>query len=804
MQALAQAARFLRRQAGFTAFAVATLGLGIGASTSVFTLVRAVLLRELPVADPDSLVWMYNVRTERDRAPLSIADLEDYRAASSTVADFAMFTNWTANLTGIGPAERLEGTRITGNFFDVLGARPLFGRLLRAADEESDSRVAVVTFGLWKRRFGADRSVLGRSVLLNGAAYIVVGILPEGFMFPFREAEVAVPLPLRSDPRRADRGANFLRVVARLRPGVPIERAKADLDGIARRLQQQYPEDDSRKIGVSLYPLHSEIVRDYRLILWTVFGAVALFVIVGAGNLANLLLARSAERASEFAVRTWLGASRRRIIGQLASEASLIAVAGALVGMGLATMAVSAWRVFAPANFPRREEVAVDAWALAFAIGVAVVVTVIAAIIPALSATQYGVRVAGAMRAQTAGPRALRTRRGFVALQTAGAVLLLTCMGLVVRSFIELSRVPVGFTADHALSLQLSLPPLDYSDRDRIEAFAEALRIRFAALPGVRQTGAVSLRPLSGLLNTIDIAIPGRPTPPPDEVPQAHFRIATAGYFGAAGIKVVEGRAFEDRDAATARPVAIVSQTFATRHWPGASAVGQYVQLMQNGPSPPMEVVGVVTDVKQFGVDAAPTPDLYVPLPQMPRSQAALLASRMYWVLRTDGDPRVLAEPVRAAVQSVDANVATSSVQPLDETVAAAMSGWRMNVRLLELFGQLAVLLCALGVYAVASYAAAARRRELAIRAAFGAVARQLVSQVIREELTPIVIGLACGLIAAVAAARQLGPMLFRTSPSDPLVYVVAGAALFVVAVIATYVPARRAAGCNPVELLRQ
>jgi putative ABC transport system permease protein len=306
----ADGTRLFRRNPGFAAFAVATLALGIGAATLVFTLVQTALVHALPFTDPGSLVWMYNARTERERAPLSIPDLEDYRQANTTLVDMAVFTNWAANLTGNGPPERLEGTRVSGNFFQVLGARAWLGRTLEPADEAGDARVAVLTYGLWQRRFAGDASILGSDVTLNGAAYTVVGVLPRGFLFPFREAGLAVPTTLRADPRRSDRGANFLRVVARVKPDVSIARAKADLDAIAARLQHTYPTEDSRKIGVNLYLLHSEIVRDYQQLLWTLFAAVMLFLAIGCGNLANLLLVRSVARAPEFAIRASLGASR--------------------------------------------------------------------------------------------------------------------------------------------------------------------------------------------------------------------------------------------------------------------------------------------------------------------------------------------------------------------------------------------------------------------------------------------------------------------------------------------------------------
>ena len=362
-----EAMRLHVRRPLFALVAVAVLGVAIGAATAVFSLVRAVILRDLPFAEPDRLVWMYNARTERDRAPFSIPDLDDYRTTNTTLAGIAVFTNWTANLTGAGDAERLEGTRVSGDFFPLLGARPLLGRTLELRDEAGAERVVVLTHGLWIRRFGGDPGVVGSHVMLNGAAHGVVGVMPSGFIFPFRDAEVAVPLPLRDDVRRSDRGANFLRVVARLKPRVTIAQAKADLDTIAHRLQRQYPVDDARKTGVNLYPLHAEIVSDYRQILWTLFAAVIVLVAIGCGNLANLLLVRASARSPELALRLALGASPRRLMRQLVVEAGILAGAGGVLGVLVAQAAIAAWRAFGPAGFPRAGEIAVDGHVLAFA-----------------------------------------------------------------------------------------------------------------------------------------------------------------------------------------------------------------------------------------------------------------------------------------------------------------------------------------------------------------------------------------------------------------------------------------------------
>jgi len=798
------ALRALRRSPGFALFALLTLAVGIGAATAVFTLVNAVLLRALPFHEPDRLAWMYNARVERDRAPFSIGDLEDYTRESTTLDGVAPFTNWTANLTGSGEAERLEGVRVSGNFFPLVGTSALLGRTLQTADEAANAKVVVITFDFWRRHFGSRQDIVGQSIVLNGAGYTVAGVLPPDFLFPFRYAEVAVPLPLAGDARRADRGANFLRAVARLKPGVSFAHAKADLDVIAARLQRRFPDDDARKTGVNLFPLHAEIVSDYRRILWTLFGAVAILLLAGCGNLANLLLVRGVGRRAELGVRRSLGASRGRIIQQLTTEAVVLAALGGVGGLAVAQSAIRAWHAFGPASFPRMDGVAMDARVLAFAGMIALVTAVVCSATPAWFASRDAAPAPGdTTRTATGGIRQGFVRRSFVALQVGAAAVLLVCMGLVARGFTRLERVDPGFSTDHRLSMQLSLPPGRYSTPDTLMRFHDALRVGLTSIPGVQAAGAVSLLPLGGLLSTVDLAFPGQPPPPPERVPQAHFRLAGAGYFAAAGISLFDGREFSESDSGRSLPVAIVSRRFAERHWPGQRAVGQHVQVVLNTPSTPLEVVGVVSDVKQFDLESAPTADLYVPIHQMPPGQAATLAARMYWVVRTQGDPRLLNDGIRRTVQTIDSEVATSSMRTLDEVVVASLAARRTSVQLLEAFGELAIVLCAFGVYAITAFAASGRRRELAIRSAFGASPRQLAALMFREEIRPVAVGLILGLIAAAAAVPTLVGTVFGTSPWDPAVYAGAAAALFVLAAFASYLPANRATRVDPIAALR-
>jgi putative ABC transport system permease protein len=799
---LRHAARVLTGAPAFSALAVTILAIGIGATTLMFTLVQAVLLRDLPFQDPGRLVWMYNLRTERDRAPLSVLDVEDYRRESSSLAGLAVFTNWTANLTGAGSPERLEGTRVSGNFFQLLGVHPAFGRALMSEDEARDARVAVLTHDLWVRRFGGEPSIVGHGVSLNGATYTVVGILPDGFLFPFRDAEIAVPLDLRTDPRRNDRGANFLRVVARLAPGASLSQATADLNRVARRLQQRYPTEDARKTGVSLYPLHTEIVRDYRSMLWMLFGSVGVLLVVGCVNLANLLLVRTAGRQTEFSVRLSLGASRGRLMRQLLEETAALATVGGAAGFGLAVLGLAAWQAWGPADFPLMAGIGIDWHVMLVAVALSGLTALGCGIVPAWFASrEVATFLARTTRTMTASRRQTVLQHAFVAAQIAATTILLIGMGVMARGLARLERVAPGFTPDQTLSVQLTLPPV-YADRGALVRFFEALRDRVTTIAGVERTGAVSLLPLSGLLSAVDVAFPDRAAPPPDEVPQAHFRIATPEYFAAAGIPVVEGRSFTDHDRQEGRRVAIVSRTFAARHWPGQRAVGKFVQIVQSSASPQLEIVGVVGDVKQAALDGPSTADLYVPLHQMPSSQASLLASRMYWVVRAHTDPSRLAQAVREAVSQVDPGVAASSARTLEGLWSTSLGSRRANARLLQCFGVVALGLCAIGVYGVAAFSARSRRRERAIRAALGADGRNLTVSMLRRELAPVVVGLGIGLTGAWFGAPVLFAGAFETDPRDGATYVGVGAVLLAVAVVASYLSVRSVGTSNPAEAL--
>jgi putative ABC transport system permease protein len=788
---------YWRRHLPIAAVVVATVALGIGAATGVYAVVEAVILRALPVRDPDRLVWMWNARVERDRAPFSAMDLADYRHDNTVLDGLAPFTNWTANLTGIGDAERLEGVRVEPIFFDVLGVDARHGRTFIPGDVRS--QVAVLTDRLWRRRFGADPSIVGQVVSLNGAGHTIVGVLPPGFVFPFRDAEIAVPLSVETDARRTDRGAGFLRVVARLRPGVSLTSAKANLDAIGARLRRDYPVTNAKKLGVNLVPLDREIVGDARSLLLTLLAAVTLLLFVACANVANLLLVAMTSRRRELSVRVALGASRRQIALQLLTEIVLVVGVGGVAGLvvGRALTRVFMW--WGGTALPRLDEIGITPGVTAFALAATIAAAVLCGVTPAwIFSRSLEAGFADAGRTSSEGATQGRFRRGFVAAQIGVALVLLVAMTLTVRSFHRLQAVNSGFDGASVLSLQLSLPPTRYGTPSAINTFADRLTADLGDLSSVRGTAAISLLPLSGLLSTQDYRVLGKPEPPPDEIPQAHYRIVTPRYFRVMGIPI-RGREFNDTDRESTRRVAIISRAFADRNWPGESVIGEHVLV---GPDS-LEIVGVCDDVKQFGLDGTPTADLYVPLRQMPANQALLVAGRMYWVIDTRDDPLKAADPVRAAVHRLDKDVATSSIRPMPLVLAGSVGSRRFNADLITVAGGASLLLALIGVYSVTAFSMTRRTREIGIRLTLGARPAQILVTVLASEWRPIALGLISGAAGGVMAARALTSVLFATAAVEPLVISAAAAALGLAAFVASYLPARRAVRADPLSALR-
>lgn len=789
-QDLHLAVRRLTREPGVALFTIVTCAVTLAAATAIFAIVDTVVMRDLPFRDPGRLVWMWNARVERDRAPFSILDLEDYAANSRVLEGVAPFTNWTANLIGVGETERLEGLRVATNFFAVLGAEAAVGRTFQPSTDPNE-RAVVITDRLWRRRFGGDPGAIGRKIDLSGVPYTIAGVMPPRFAFPFRDADIASPMPIATHPRRPQRGFGFLRVVARLRPGVDIDAAKRELDAIGARLRTQFPDDDGKKTGVNLFPLQAEIVGDSRQLLLTLLGAVVLLLLLACANIANVMLVSATSRRAEVATRLALGASRGRIARQLLTESIVLVAIGGGVGVVGAMWLAPALATMIP-GLPGLDGVAMNARVALFVCAALAVCAVVCGAFPAAHASG---------ELQRSAPPALTVRRVLVAAQLAVSLMLMVTVGLTIRGFVNLQRVDPGFSPAGVLSVQLSLPPARYSTVPSLVGFVDRLRPRLEAIGGVRRVAEVSLLPLSGLLRTEDLWIVGRPDPAPDAIPQAHLRFVTPGYFDAMGITRASGRDFSDDDRENTTLVAVISRSFADRFWPDGNPVGQHFRLAL-GPAP-IEVIGVVSDVKQFSLDAPSTADAYLALRQMPASEAALSA-RMYWVLRTDRDPAAFVDRVRAEIRGIDPDVASSSARTMEEILDGARRSRRFNMVVLLLFGAAALVLAAIGVYAVTSAAVGRRTREIGIRVAFGAAPADIAALVAASELRAAAAGLVVGIPCAAAIARAIAQTLFRVDPFDFVTMLSAVTVLGLAAGLACAIPLARAVRLDPAAALRE
>jgi putative ABC transport system permease protein len=791
-----------RRQRMFTVLMVAVLGIGIGAAVAMFSVLEAVVLRPLPYGRPAELMWLTSLRPDGSQGPFSIQDFVDLRERDTGCGTIGAFATWSANLTGDGIPERLQGMRASGNAFDVLQVRPLIGRTFRG-DDRADDRAILLGHRLWMRRFGGSPAILGHAITLNSAVYTVVGVLPESFVFPIREAELVVPL-VEEEARRVEGDVNSLRLIGRLRQAVSREQAEQALTARAQELRRLRPATNARKIAIRATNLHAQIVGDYAAALQLLFGAVVLVLLLACVNLATLTLARTIGRRQEFAIRTALGVSQTRLALQLLVESLVPALVAGCVGLMLAAAATRAVLAVAPAAMPRASSVSLDLRVVAVAFGMAILSGIVVGLAPALNLSRI-LPAAGlqAIGRASAGPNSLALRRGLVATEVAISLVLAVTTALLVESFRRIQQVDPGFATNHTLSMRLSLSRERYPDRASMLAFQRRLEDQLRALPGVTSVGGTSLLPLSGLRASVDFAVEGRAVRR-DEVPEAEYRVASPDYFATMNIRLLKGRAFTERDVAPAVNVAIVNQTLASRMWPGENPIGRRLRIEPENPFDDIvEVVGVVGDVKHIGLDGQPTMDLYVPFAQLPERSVVWVTNNQFWVVHTDANPRALVAAARAALSAADPDVPAASVRTLENAIDNSLAVRRFNLWLAAAFGYAALVLTACGIYAVSAHAVTERVHELGIRAALGASPRRLVSLVLRTDFTCVVLGIGAGLIASRAIAPILRGLLFEVRPSDPGVYVLVAVMLAAVGVAACGIPAVRAARTDPARALR-
>lgn len=796
---LSRILRGIRRQPAFAAGVVAVLALAIGANTAMFALVHAVLLRPLPLTDPDRLITFTIVRPGTDRQPLSLPDLDDFKRSNRTLDGIVSMFGWSANLTGRGDAERLTAMRVSADYFEVTGAQVQLGRPLQPDDERRPS--ALISHGLWQRRFGGAAGAVGQSLVLNGEGFSIVGVLRPDFVSLVREAEVVVPYSPAADARRGNRAAGFLRVIGRLKPGATMAQADDDLAATARRLRDEYPDSHGTDTAIRLVSLHEEMTGRSAPMLRLLLGAVVLVLLVACANIAGLFLVRCTAHRRELAIRAALGASRARIIGLVLGETVTLGVIGAGLGLLVARALIDAMIAAAPAALPRVAEIGVDASVAVFTLLISLAAGLMVGVGPALQASRGDLH--GALQqgeyGSTAGGARLRTALVFA--EVAFSTVLLIAAMLLARSFQHVRAVDPGFHPAQVLTVRLSLPRARYAGHQAIEQFANQLEPRIGSLPGVRASAAANVVPMNGYLATTAVYVDGVIA---KDAPEAHYRMITPGYFRALGIPLRSGRAFEAIDRSGSAPVVIVNETFARQFFQGRDPIGGRLRL-DDGEKVPREVqiVGIVGSVRHFGLEQEATIEVYVPIGQVPDPTTVWLANNMYWVVQTAGDPLAMAQAVRREIAAVDPDVPGSFVRSMDQWMGGTLAARRFNLQLVGAFAGAALLLAVVGIYAVAAFAVTTRRREFGIRTALGASRREIAGLVLRNSASPVLGGLVAGTAVAAAAAPVLSGLLFGVTAHDGTSLAIGLTALACAAFLASIVPARAAASVDPLVALR-
>jgi len=801
---LVYAVRGLSKKPLFTCAAVLTLALGIGANSAIFSVVNAVLLRPLPYPAPDRLMmlWTYNPRQGFTRDVSAYPNFDDWRRHSTSFDGMSAYTGSDFTLTQAGDPAEIRGAVVTPGFFETLGVAPALGRTFgpREATAGAD-RVAVLSHGLWQTRFGGDPAVVGRSIALNGVAHEILGVMPPSFAHP---DTAQVWTPLAPSERFAEimqsRGSYWLQVIGRLKAGVEPGEAQAEMDAIASALERQYP-DANAGIGVRLVPMHEEIVGDVRRPLLILLGAVAFVLLIACANVANLLLTRAASRQKELAIRAALGARRSRLVRQMLVESLVLAGAGGAAGLVLAAWGIQALHALAPSNVPRLTNVHIDAPVVLYTVLATLATGLIFGTAPALqsAAVSTGEFLKEGGRAGSAGSRGRRVRSAVAVVEIAVALVLLIGAGLLVRSFIAMNNVDLGFDPRNILVLRVDLPEARYREGTQVTAFYNELALRLRALPGVESVGLGSSVLLPALPQSATLSVQGRPAQDRNvrSAPVPYDSI-TPDFFKTLRVPLLRGRLFTDADGATTQRVVVVNESLARRFFPDGDALGKNVTF--DNPSDTrarwLTIVGVVGDTRRGGVDRGAWDELYYPLTQAPDA-------RMYVLIRTAGDPLALVHSAQAAVWAIDRNQPIHSTRTVDGLLAASQANRRFTTLLLGLFSILALALAAIGIYGVVAYSTAQRTQEIGIRMALGARRADVLTMVVKEAGVIGVMGVAAGIAGALALTRFMSGLLFGVGARDPVTFVVLPIALLLVTAAATLIPAARAVRINPVVALR-
>ena len=798
LQDLRHGARLLRRSPGFTVVAVAALAIGIGANTTIFSVVNTLLIQRLPYRDPDRLavVWEHNLPRDRKNNVVSPGNFIHWREMNQVFEDMsAVSPAFNVTLTGTGDPEELPFQYVSASFFSLLGVQPSLGRPFTAEEDRPRSQVVVISDRLWKRRFGGDTAILSRRMTLQGEPHTVVGVMPPGFSYMDKTADLWLPVGF-SDQARTPRG-RWLTVLAKLKPGVTFERAQEEMARVHAELTQMYPEFNTGWTA-RVVPLNQQLTGDVRPSLLILLGAVAFVLLIACANVANLLLARATARQRELAVRAALGAARGRLVRQLLAESLVLATLGGVSGLLLAWWALHLLRAAAVAQvpIPRLEAVAIDGWVLAFTVAASLMSGVFFGIIPALTASGStltdGLREGGRTGSAARGNRA---RSAFVVIEVAAALVLLVGAGLLVRSFMQLVNVNPGFDPSHTVTMRVALPGTRYGeDAQRVQFFQRVLD-RIDTLPGVQASGATSSLPLAGPGAATGFEVVGQPQPPRGQEPIVDVRVAANDYFKAMGVPLVKGRLFNETDPADSKQRVIINETMAHKYWPGEDPIGKRVKISWNDTRED-EIVGVVGDVRNAALDTEARATSYWPYARFPYGSMTI-------AVRTAGAPAGIVNTVTAIIHEQDPDLAVADVRTMSDVVASSVTQQRLTMMLLAVFAAAALLLAGVGIYGVIAYSVTQRTQEIGIRMALGAQRGDVLRMVVGQAMVLTIAGIAFGAAGAFALTRLMTKLLFNVKPGDPLTFVAVAALLGGVAALASYLPGRRATRVDPVVALR-
>jgi putative ABC transport system permease protein len=798
--------RIMVKSPGFTIIALLALALGIGANTAIFSVVNGILIRPLPYHDPEKIITIWE--PSRDGHTLGLTDLEffDIRQHNQVFEEVAAYATGATNLTGVGEPERIFGTWVSSGFFPVLGVQPMLGRTFTAEeDTPQPAPVVVVSYGLWQRRFGSNPNIIGQKISLNGISRTIIGVMPRIFQFDYKEVEIWLPLGL--DRANVDPGNRSYNAIARLKNGITLDQARSQINNLTAHLAAEYKKRYTKVLNstdrVNLIPLRELIVGNVRGALLILFAAIGFVLLIACANVANLLLARSETRQKEIAIRMALGVSRLRVIKQLLTESMMLSLMGGALGLLLAFWGVRVMVALAPASLPRTSEIGLDGMVLVFTFGVSLLSGVLFGLVPGLQFSNPNLVLAIKEGRTEIGIREKsRTRQVLVISEIALAMVLVAAAGLMIKSFSRLLNVDPGFNPQNVLTARIALPQSKYEQGQQIDAFYNKLLERIQTLPEVDAVGTITVLPLSGFNSNASFEIEGRQRASDDVIQNADYRMVSIDYFRAMGIRLLKGRHFSSSDHENAPAVIIINEAMAEDFWFGENPIGKRINLGVPG-SPWLTIIGVVKNVKHKALDAISKPEMYFLQSQNAYASVLGVYPSVTLAARSQSDPLLLSGAIKSIVQGLDKDVPVSKIETMEEVVADSVAQPRFLMLLLAIFGAVAMMLAAIGVYGMISYSVSRRSHEIGIRMALGAQARSILKLVVSQGMVLALIGMALGLALALALTRIITSLLFEVSATDAQTFIGISILLLMVTLMAILIPARRALSVDPIVTLK-